>query len=133
MKEEEIGGVDLCHCTRALLHALFVVLGPLAKRKIVECSQLSCLYKMASNFINRFRREIIIVFNFNSIYSAVLWITISNCYKNITVFPTNIDITAIQHIHKYARVTWQLYSMFAGLFPAYFSNYLFNFKLNLVF
>lgn len=47
MEEEEVGGVDLCHCTRALYHfgALFsVVLGPFAKRGITE---LSHLYKVA--------------------------------------------------------------------------------------
>jgi len=48
VEEEKVGGMNPCHCTRALavlLRALFtVVLGPLAKRGI--CSQFSYLYRV---------------------------------------------------------------------------------------
>lgn len=70
--------MNLCHCTRALavpLRALFaVVLGPLAKRGIAECSQLSYLYMVAMNSINKLPKKIIMtpICNFNLIYFTVL-------------------------------------------------------------
>lgn len=104
VKEEEIGGVNLCHCTRALYHAhssLFLALSLHTK----SFTTLLFIQAIASNLTDICRRrEISLVFNFNSIYFTVLRWRNNNRHGNVTV-----------------------------LFPACFCKYLFNFKLNLVF